>query len=125
MEIKGKIVQILPLQGGQTKAGGEWKKQEYILETEGQYPKKVCFNLWGDRIEQYPVVEGEEVTVSFDLDSREFNGRWYTEVRAWKIETGVTTMAVPPYNAVPVPPMAAPDPTPFGGESSSNDDLPF
>ena len=73
MEIKGKIVQILPLQGGQTKAGGEWKKQEYILETEGQYPKKVCFNLWGDRIEQYPVTEGEEVTVSFDLDSREFN----------------------------------------------------
>ncbi|MBQ7822563.1 MAG: DUF3127 domain-containing protein [Bacteroidaceae bacterium] len=125
MEIKGKIVQILPLQGGQTKAGGEWKKQEYILETEGQYPKKVCFNLWGDRIEQYPVVEGEEVTVSFDLDSREFNGRWYTEVRAWKIEKGVATMAVPPYNAVPVPPMAAPDSTPFGGESSANDDLPF
>ena len=82
MEIKGKIVQILPLQGGQTKAGGEWKKQEYILETEGQYPKKVCFNLWGDRIEQYPVVEGEEVTVSFDLDSREFNGRWYTSSKS-------------------------------------------
>ena len=92
MEIKGKIVQILPLQGGQTKAGGEWKKQEYILETEGQYPKKVCFNLWGDRIEQYPVAEGEEVTVSFDLDSREFNGRWYTEVRAWKIEKGTPVL---------------------------------
>lgn len=123
MEIKGKIVQILPLQGGQTKAGGEWKKQEYILETEGQYPKKVCFNLWGDRIEQYPVAVGEDVTVSFDLDSREFNGRWYTEVRAWKIEKGVT-MGGSVYTA-PAAPMSAPEATPFGGEASANDDLPF
>ena len=124
MEIKGKIVQILPLQGGQTKAGGEWKKQEYILETEGQYPKKVCFNLWGDRIEQYPVAEGEEVTVSFDLDSREYNGRWYTEVRAWKIEKG-TPVQQAAYQANPVPPVSTPEPAPFGGEMSANDDLPF
>lgn len=124
MEIKGKIVQILPLQGGQTKAGGEWKKQEYILETEGQYPKKVCFNLWGDRIEQYSVTEGEEVTVSFDLDSREFNGRWYTEVRAWKIEKGTPAQPAT-YQANPVPPVSTPEPAPFGGEMSANDDLPF
>ena len=86
MEIKGRIIHVLPLQEGVSKAGNPWKKQEYVLETEEQYPRKVCFNLFGDKVDQYPAAIGEDVVVSFDLESREFNGRWYTDVRAWKIE---------------------------------------
>ena len=77
---------MLPLQEGVSRAGNPWKKQEYVLETEEQYPRKVCFNLFGDKVDQYPAAIGDDVTVSFDLESREFNGRWYTDVRAWKIE---------------------------------------
>lgn len=84
MEITGKVVKVLPLQSGQGR-NGEWKKQEVILETQSQYPKKVCITLWGDKIEQYGIGEGELITASIDLESREFNGRWYTDVRAWKI----------------------------------------
>ncbi|OWY21211.1 DUF3127 domain-containing protein [Sphingobacteriales bacterium UPWRP_1] len=85
MEISGKITQVLPLQRGTNKNGNEWRKQEFVLETESQYPKKVLIMLWGDKVEQFPVSEGQKVTVSIDLESREYNGRWYTEVRAWKV----------------------------------------
>ena len=83
MELIGKIIQVLPLQEGVSKAGNAWKKQEYILETLGtQYPRKVCFNLFGDNVDKFPMQVGQDVTVSIDLESREFNGRWYTDVRA-------------------------------------------
>jgi hypothetical protein len=84
MELSGKILQKLSLQTG-TGKNGEWKKQEYIIESKGHVPRKVCFSLWGDKINQFDLKEGEEVTVAFDLESREYNGRWYTDVRAWKI----------------------------------------
>lgn len=119
MEIKGHIIQVLPLQSGVGKASGkEWKIQEYVLETDGQYPAKVCFQLSGNRIDQYPVAVGDEVTVSFDLDSREYNGRWYTSVRAWKIEKADAGAPVPPdMGSVPPPPVPP--------MSESGDDLPF
>ncbi|MDE5660274.1 MAG: DUF3127 domain-containing protein [Muribaculaceae bacterium] len=125
MEIKGKIIHVLPLQSGVGKASGkEWKKQEYVLETQETYPKKVCFNLFGDRIDQNPVQIGDDVTVSFDLESREFNGRWYTDVRAYRIEKGA---GMPPVSTAPAagipgefPP--APADLPVAGP---NDDLPF
>ena len=127
MEIKGRIIHVLPLQEGVSKAGNPWKKQEYVLETEEQYPRKVCFNLFGDKVDQYPAAIGEDVVVSFDLESREFNGRWYTDVRAWKIEKsasvaqGVPDMPPMPNDIAPFPPApAAPDLAP-----SPNDDLPF
>ena len=85
MELKGKILKLLPLQTG-TGKNGEWKKQEYIIETDGQIARKVCFNLWGDKISQFDLRENETVTISFDLESREFNGRWYTDVKAWKVD---------------------------------------
>jgi hypothetical protein len=84
MDINGKIIKLLDKQTGQGK-NGTWEKQEYVLETEGQFPKKVCFNLWGDRIAKFSLKEGDIVTVSFDLESREFNNRWYTDVRAWNV----------------------------------------
>lgn len=86
MEISGRIIQVLPLQSGTSKAGNAWKKQEYVLETQENYPRKVKFDFFGDKVDQYPLNVGEDVIVSYDLESREFNGRWYTDVRAWKAE---------------------------------------
>ena len=87
MELTGKIIQLLPEQSGQS-ARGNWRKQEYILETDGQYPKKVCFMAWGDKIDEFQLKEGEEVIVSINIESREYNGRWYTDVKAWKVQRG-------------------------------------
>lgn len=119
MEIKGRIIQVLPLQSGIGQVSGkEWKKQEYILETQEQYPRKVCFQVSGNRIEQYPVSVGDEVVVSFDLESREAKGRWYTDVRAWKVER--VQPAVPASSGSPVPP----PPVDFA-PAEPTDDLPF
>ena len=87
MEISGKIIELLEAKSGQS-ANGEWRKQEYVLETEAQYPKKVCFMAWGDKIDQFDIKKGEQLTVSIDLESREYNGRWYTDVKAWKVSRG-------------------------------------
>lgn len=84
MNLKGKVIQILPEQTGQGK-NGEWKKQEVIIETEGQYPKKVCISLWGDKVGT--VQQGSVIDAQVDPESREYNGRWYTELKAWKIES--------------------------------------
>jgi hypothetical protein len=84
MEMTGKITQVLPEKSG-TSARGPWRKQEYVIEIPGDFPKQVCFMVWGDRIDQFGIREGQELTVSFDLESREFNGRWYTDVKAWRI----------------------------------------
>ncbi len=109
MEISGKIIQVLPEQGGVSKTSGkEWKLQAYVLETQEQYPRKVHFEVFGeDRIKANPCQLDDIVTVSFDIESREFNGRWYTSIRAWKIQQGVVDTAAP--QVVPVAqPVAAP-----------------
>ena len=108
MEVVGKIIQVLPEQGGVSKTSGkEWKLQAYVLETQEQYPKKVHFEVFGeDRIKANPCQLDDVVTVSFDIESREFNGRWYTSIRAWKIQQGVVTSEVDPV-PVATPTMAA------------------
>ena len=140
MEVVGKIIQVLPAQEGVGRNGNPWRVQPYVLETLDQYPRKVHFEVFGeDRIKQNPCELDQLVTVSFDIESREFNGRWYTSIRAWKIQQGDTTQAVAPVAAAPAQaapaaaPMAAPvaAPTeapvdPFdasAGEGTS--DLPF
>lgn len=85
MELKGKIIKELPLVEGQGKKGS-WAKQDYVLQTEGQYPKSICFSVWGDNIDKLNISLGDEVTVSIELESREYNSKYYTEVRAWKAE---------------------------------------
>lgn len=85
MQLTAKLVQVLPLQKGQGK-NGEWKKQDIIVETDGQYPKKVCVSIWGDKINDNQLKVGNSLTISFDVESREYNGRWYTDVKAWKVE---------------------------------------
>lgn len=86
MDIKGRVLQLLPLQTGEGK-NGTWKKQDFVIETDGQYPKKVCISAWGDKINESALKVGNEVNVSFDVESREYNGRWYTDVKAWKIDS--------------------------------------
>ncbi len=123
MQLTAKLVQVLPLQTGQGK-NGEWKKQDIILETDGQYPRKVCVAIWGDRINPSQLVIGNNLTIDFDVESREFNGRWYTDVKAWKVEiAGATPMASPnfPMDAAPTPGPAAMPPLP----ENKTDDLPF
>ena len=85
MQISGKLVQLLPPQTGQGK-NGQWKKHEIILETEGQYPKKVCIAIWGDKADEKILQVGNSLKIDFDVESREYNGRWYTDVKAWKVE---------------------------------------
>ncbi len=84
MNIKGKLIDVLPLQTGISK-NGQWKKQDVIIETEGQYPKKVCVSFWGDKINESQLQMGTELDISFELESREFNNKWFTDVKAWKI----------------------------------------
>jgi hypothetical protein len=115
MELKGRVVQLLPLQSGMGKKG-QWRKQEFIVETQSQYPKKVCLSIWGDKIDQFGVTEGDEVNVAVDLESREYNGRWYTEARAWKVDKSGSGNSSSP---TPPPPMDEPF------NDGGSDDLPF
>lgn len=117
MEIQGKVQTVLPLQSGQGK-NGNWKKQEFILETEGQIPRKICFSLWGEKVDSFPVAAGDVVTVSFDLESREYNGRWYTDAKAWKINKGESKSPATP-SAKPISDIPASD------DFGPSDDLPF
>jgi hypothetical protein len=119
MEVKGKVVQLLPLQTGTGKKGA-WKKQEFILETQSQYPKKVCLSIWGDKIDQYSLQPGDDITVAVDLESREYNGRWYTEARAWKIDKTGSGSSMDSRMEVPPPTQES-----FISTDSSQDDLPF
>src|SRR5690606_3526605 len=85
MEINGKIVQVLEELSG-TGRNGIWKKRDYIVETKGQYPKNVCVTVWGDKIDQFAMQAGDEVNLGIEIESREYKGRWYTDVKAWKVE---------------------------------------
>jgi len=113
MDLKGKVIQILPIQTGMGKRG-QWKKQEFVIETQSQYPKKVCLSLWGDKIDQYNLAVGETVNVSVDLESREYKDRWFTEARAWKIDKSSSGAMAPPVGEEPYVP-----------EGTATDDLPF
>ena len=138
MEISGKIIVVQAVQSGTSRSGNEWKKQEYVLETHEQYPKKVCFSVFGDdRIKQYDIKKDEEITITFDIDAREYNGRWYNDIKVWKVEKAAAAQTAPaaqpttPENAVPSSaPIATPEapvaaPEAPNLEPQSSDDLPF
>ena len=130
MEIVGKIIVALPEVSGTSKAGKPWKKREYVLETQENYPSKVYFNFFGDKADQYPLSVGQLIKLSFDINSREFNGRWYTDISGWKAEPAEGTAYQQPapgvaQNPYGVPPLtAAPSPAPLEPPTAS-DDLPF
>ena len=140
MEISGKIIQVLPLQTGVAKnSGNPWQSQSYVLETQEQFPRKVCFEVFGEqRIKENACQLDDLVTVSFDIESREFNGRWYTSVRAWRVQQGIATPEVAVADAAapqaaPAAPAAQPAeapvqdaPQPFDPTVDDNTtDLPF
>jgi len=126
MDITGKVSRILPLVTGQGR-NGEWRKQEFVIDIDsGGFQKKVCFSLWGDRIDQAALAENELVKVFFDLESREYNQRWYTEARAWKVEKQSASAAATPATAQSAPPSnISPFDEPSNGDSSEVNDLPF
>lgn len=119
MQIQGTIIAILPMQQGTKRNNETWFKQEYILEVPGQYPKKVCFSLWGNKIDECNLHENDKVTAHIDIESREYNSRWYTEVKAWKVEKEGSSA---PSQANQ---QRASDPVPEGLEAEENDELPF
>lgn len=129
LNISGIVLNILPLQSGTSKAGNQWKKQDFILETGGQYPRKVCVCLFGDNVDKFPLAVGQSVTASVDIESREFNGRWYTDIRAWNVvynaQQGAPAPA--PTASAPTAPTAQPaaPATPTAQPPAAADDLPF
>ena len=132
LELEGRIVRKLGVQTG-TSARGAWSKQEFIFEyQEGNYPTQVCMNVWGEdkvrELDKYQV--NDRVKVSFNLSSREFNGRWYTDVRAWRIEPAGAVQAPNQYDYTQSAgnysaPTGVPMPSADDMSAPADDDLPF
>ena len=123
MELTGKIIAVLPAKSGASpRTGYNWMTQEYVIEVPGQFPKRCAFSVFGeDRIKLFNIQNGEDITIQFDIDAREFNGRWYNDIRAYAVTR--------PQNQQPVIPNASAGEPPFPpmGEPSKSDggDLPF
>lgn len=127
MEITGKLFDTLEAQSGKS-ARGEWKKQDFIIETEDQYPKKVCISNWNDKIDLNSINKGDQITLSINIESREFNGKWYTDVKVWKMQTGAPSADGGPSVAgdVPAPPPPSADDMAWEDNKEDNvGDLPF
>jgi len=122
MQLTARLIQVLPLQSG-TSRNGEWKKQDIVVETDGQYPKKICISIWGDKINESVLQINNLLDISFDVESREYNGRWYTDVKAWKVDlAGADSGAAAPSFGQSAEQTLTP-PVDFSGNGS--DDLPF
>lgn len=119
MEFEGIVYRVLPVVKG-TSQRGEWIKQEVVFELPGEFSRKICVGFWGDKAhDAAELKEGEKAAVSINVESREYNGRWFTEARAWKM----SRVSEQPR------PAAVPDMPPFAEESAYRndpaDDLPF
>lgn len=85
MELQGKVIAVLPERSGVSQRG-EWKSQDYVIETHDAYPRKMVFGVFGaDRISRFNIQIGQEVTVSFDIDAHEYQGRWFNNIRAFDV----------------------------------------
>lgn len=138
MELQGRIIAVLPERSG-VSARGEWKAGSFVLETHDTYPKKMMFDVFGaDRLAQFNIQAGEELLVSFDIDAREYQGRWFNSIRAWNVQRmdaaaaqAAAPVAAAPVGAAPVAPAptapaaGAQAPFPPAQEGESADDLPF
>lgn len=134
LDFTGKLVQVMPEVSGQS-AKGPWRKQDFVFETtDSQYPKKACFQAWGDKIDailKYSV--GDELRVSFNIESREYNDKWFTDLRVWKVESasaGSSNSAAPANagyakSANQSAPPDFPDVDSFKSADGDKDDLPF
>ena len=108
MDLTGRIIAVIPAQSGvSARTGNAWMSQDYVLEVPGQYPRKMLFRMFGeDRIKQFNIQMNEDVTVQFDIDAHEFNGRWFNDIRAYNIIRG----QVAPVAGAPVAPEVSPFP---------------
>ena len=130
MELTGKIIAVLPANSGvSNRTGNPWMSQEYVIEVPGQYPRKCVFRLFGeDRIKQFNIQQGEDLTIQFDIDAHEYNGRWFNEIRAYNVIRGQVQPAVGMQQAAQFPPAGATAAFPPAQEPASEgsaDDLPF
>lgn len=140
MDLTGKVIAIMEARSGvSARTGNPWMTQEYVIEVPGTYPRRMVFNIFGeDKIKQFNIQAGEEITVQFDIDAREYNGRWFNDIRAWNILRGPVAQTVPQATAAaPFPPaqpaagdapQAATAPFPPAQEPAAEgaaDDLPF
>lgn len=115
MELIGKIIQVLPERSGTSaRTGSEWRMGSYVLETTtDRFPRKMMFEVFGsDKIQQFNIQVGEIVRVSFDIDAREYQGRWYNSIRAWNVDRNIA-------DPMAQMPMGAPDTTPFAAPSAA------
>ena len=141
MELQGKVIAVLEARSG-VSARGEWKAQDFVIETHDQFPRKMVFSVFGaDRLAQFNIQSGEEIVVSFDIDAHEYQGRWFNSIRAWNIQrvdpaaVQAAAMGAMPQPAAfgtapasaPVGGAQAPFPAPEADASAENsaDDLPF
>ena len=129
MQITGKAIAALPVKSGVSQRTGEqWQSREYVIETQEQYPKKMCFEVFGtDKLKEFNIRNNDLIKVHFDITAREYNGKWYNSIRAWKVEhvntdgsvVGSTTAA--PVSQAP----AVPNQSAAPAAHESEDDLPF
>ena len=132
MELQGKIIAVLPERSG-VSARGEWKTQSFVIETHDNFPRKMVFDVFGaDRLARFNIQMGQEVSVSFDIDAHEYNGRWFNDIRAFDVRlvapNTVAAGPIPPAAAAAAPTAApaAEDPFPPKQDDQNNsDDLPF
>lgn len=122
MEIQGKIVAVLPQRNGKSKTtGNAWSCASYVLETQEMHPKRMAFDVMNDNITQFNIQQGEYLKVSFDINAREYNGKWYNSVRVWAVQrTDMGQMGQQPQSAFQQQPQAQP-----AAGTQKKDDLPF
>ncbi|MCQ2207529.1 MAG: DUF3127 domain-containing protein [Paludibacteraceae bacterium] len=138
LEATGRVIAVLPLRNGTSAAGTAWASQDYVIEYSeptAQYPRRLNFNIFGsDKIQQYSALlqVGNTVKISFDIDAREYQGRWFTSIRAWKVEAAGAAVpnAAAAATAQPMAPGVAPQPiqqasAPAQPASDETSDLPF
>jgi hypothetical protein len=129
MEVKGRVTHILPEQTGEGR-NGQWRKQSFVIEMPGTYPKSVCFDVWGANIDAFGIKQNDEVIASVDIESREYNGKWYTNVKAWKVvkdqpQEHTASVSAPPTDQSWPTPADEVKATPTSSSPSDFDDLPF
>lgn len=132
MELTGRIIAVLPAQSGTSqRTGNTWMSQDYVIEVPGQYPRKCLFRIFGeDRIKQFNIHQNEDLTVQFDIDAHEYNGRWFNDIRAYNVMRGQAPVAAAADAPSFAPQQAAPAAAPFPpaqepASEGSADDLPF
>lgn len=114
LQVKGKLIQKLAIESGEGR-NGKWEKQQFIIETDEQFPKKICIVLWGDKVTMLEkVTEGDILNVSINLESREYNSKWYSDIKAWRIDREADEGSAAPMPDEPPADLGLPD-----------DDLPF